>query len=137
MKKILLPIFVLAIISALVPSVLTSCKNEKTQTDTIDTTVIKPQALMQDTDSTAQQQQQDMEVLSITGEVVDGAKSQVTIKTKDGEFHDFSYENLDPNDSKVFYHWSLDDNESVTIKYTKVKENGVETDRVISIQKAE
>ena len=137
MKKILIPIFVLAIISAIVPSVLTSCNKEKKLTDTIDTTVIKPDTLMQDSDTIAEPQLQDMEVLSITGEVVDGAKSQVTIKTKDGEFHDFSYENLDPNDSKVFYHWSLDDNESVTIKYTKVKENGVETDRVISIQKAE
>ena len=85
---------------------------------------------MQDTDSL-------QPVMTVTGEVVDGAKSQVTIKTDDGEFLDFSYEYLDHNDPDVFYRWSLDNNDHVTVKYVEVNRNGMELDSVISIQKAE
>ena len=129
MRRILLPIFLIALLSAMSLVVLSGCAEEQKHSDTLDTTVIAPKKLMQETDTMPQ-------VMSVTGEVVDGAKSQVTVKSDDGEFHDFSYEYLDHNDPEVFYRWSLDNNDHITVKYVEVNRNGMELDSVISIQKA-
>ena len=48
---------------------------------------------------------------------------------------EFSYPQLDRNNSEVFYSWSLDD--MITINYVKTQRNGEEVDSVISIKKAE
>ena len=130
MRRILLPIFLIALLSAMSSVVLSGCTEEQKHSDTLDTTIIAPKKIMQDADSMQQ-------VMSVTGEVVDGAKSQVTVKTEDGEFIDFSYEYLDHNDPEVFYRWSLDNNDHITVKYVEVSRNGIELDSVISIQKAD
>ena len=136
MKNLLFTILVVAVFSAIVGTTTTGCSKEKKTTDTLDTAAIKPVKLLQDSDTTAASQPQQQQVLSATGEVVDGSKDQVSIKISQDSIADFTYENLDHNDPKVFYHWSLDNNDRITVRYIKVKQNGMDIDSVVSIQKA-
>ncbi len=127
MRKILLAILSLVIIST-ATSTFTSCTEEKKHTDTLlDTTVIMPQtpAPGDSTEGT----------LTVTGKVVDGAMNSVFIEVQPDSAVEFSYPQLDRNDSEVFYNWSIDD--EVTIKYVHTNRNDEEIDSVISIQKAE
>ena len=48
---------------------------------------------------------------------------------------EFSYPQLNRNDEKVFYNWTIDDD--ITVSYVKTTRNGEEIDSVISIQKAQ
>lgn len=129
MRKILLAILSLVILSTTTTTTFTSCTEEKKHADTLlDTTVIMPQ-------TTAPGDSTGNDVLTVTGKVVDGAMNSVFIEVKPDSSVEFSYPQLDRNDSEVFYNWSIDDD--VTIKYVHTTRNGEEIDSVISIQKAE
>ena len=131
MRKILFPIFSIIIISIAATGTFTSCKQETQHSDTIDSTVIKPAPIATPGDSAGSNQ----DVLTVTGKVVDGAMNSVFIEVQPDSAVEFSYPQLDRNDSEVFYNWSIDD--EVTIKYVHTNRNGEEIDSVISIQKAE
>ena len=124
MRKFLLSLVSLVVLSALLGGALSGCESEKKQSDTLDTTVVNPQQLMQDTDTTGQE-----DVLTVTGEVVDAMKSNVTVKTDEGE-KEFEFEDL--RDSGKDYYHSVE-GDMVTVKY--VEENGEV--KVVSIEKAE
>ena len=123
MRKILLAILSLVIVST-ATSTFTSCTEEKKHTDTLlDTTVIMPQtpAPGDSTEGT----------LTVTGKVVDGAMNSVFIEVQPDSAVEFSYPQLDRNDSEVFYNWSIDD--EITVEYIEKPNN---SDSVVSIQKA-
>lgn len=124
MRKFLLSLVSLVVFSTLLGGALTGCEGEKKQNDTLDTTVVKPQQLMQDTASAAQE-----DVLTVTGEVVDAMKSNVTVKTDEGE-KEFEFEDL--RDSGKDYYHSME-GDMITVKY--VEDNG--DVKVVSIEKAE
>lgn len=123
MRRILLPILSLVLLSIATAGALSSCTQETKHRDSLDTTVIKPEY----TDS--------IDIVSVTGKVVDGAMNSVFLEVAPDSAIEFTYSNLDRNNDKVFYNWSIDDN--VTIKYVKTERNGEPIDSVISIQKAE
>ena len=116
-------------------STFTSCKTEGNHADTLlDTTVIEPVAPAVDSalvDSSATA----TDVKSVTGTVVDGAMNSVFVEVEPGNSIEFSYSQLDRNDSEVFYNWSIDD--EITINYVEVERGGELVDSVVSIQKAE
>ena len=116
-------------------STFTSCKTEGNHADTLlDTTVIEPVAPAVDSalvDSSATA----TDVKSVTGKVVDGAMNSVFVEVEPGNSIEFSYSQLDRNDSEVFYNWSIDD--EITINYVEVERGGELVDSVVSIQKAE
>jgi hypothetical protein len=127
MRRILFSILALVVISIAATSTFTSCNNETKHSDTLpDTTVIGPQTTPADSAG---------ETLSVTGKVVDGAMNSVFIEVEPDSSVEFSYPQLDRNDSEVFYNWSIDD--EVTIEYVHTMRNGEQIDSVISIQKAE
>jgi hypothetical protein len=135
MKKIFFPIFALIVFSAFLPLFFTGCSEEKKQTDTIDSAIIKPEKLMQDVDSlNAAQDSASQNVVSATGEVTDCSKSQVTIKTDEGKILSVSFENL-RDEEKNYYH--SEEGDRITVKYNKDNENNGEVDGAISIEKAE
>lgn len=135
MKKILLAISSMLLMSIAFTSTFTSCKTEGNHADTLlDTTVIEPVEAVPDStgvDSTATA----AEVKSVTGKVVDGAMNSVFVEVEPGNSIEFSYSQLDRNDSEVFYNWSIDD--EITINYVEVERGGELVDSVVSIQKAE
>ena len=116
------------ILSVATTTTFTSCDNETKHSDTLpDTTIIKPQVSA--TDSTADN------AISVTGKVVDGAMNSVFLEVAPDSAVEFSYSELDRNNSDVFYNWSIDD--EITIKYVRTTRDGEPVDSVISIQKAE
>ena len=135
MRRILLPISSLIVISIASTSTFTSCKPESKPADTLlDTTVIEPVAPAVDSalvDSSATA----TDVKSVTGKVVDGAMNSVFVEVEPGNAVEFSYSQLDRNDSEVFYNWSIDD--EITGKYVETNHAGELVDSVVSIQKAE
>ncbi|MBR0025482.1 MAG: hypothetical protein IJP59_12875 [Muribaculaceae bacterium] len=135
MKKILLAISSMLVMSIAFTSTFTSCKTEGNHADTLlDTTVIEPVAPAVDSalvDSSATA----TDVKSVTGKVVDGAMNSVFVEVEPGNSIEFSYSQLDRNDSEVFYNWSIDD--EITINYVEVERGGELVDSVVSIQKAE
>lgn len=135
MKKILLAISSMLVMSIAFTSTFTSCKTEGNHADTLlDTTVIEPVEAVPDStgvDSTATA----TDVKSVTGKVVDGAMNSVFVEIEPGKAEEFSYSQLDRNDSEVFYNWSIDD--EITINYVEVERGGELVDSVVSIQKAE
>ena len=124
MRKFLLSLVSLVVFSALLGGVLSGCESEKKPSDTLDTTVVKPQQLMQDTASAAQE-----DVITVTGEVVDAMKSNVTVKTDEGN-KEFEFEDL--RDSGKDYYHSVE-GDVITVKYVE-DEGDV---KVVSIEKAE
>lgn len=135
MKKILLAISSMLLMSIAFTSTFTSCKTEGNHADTLlDTTVIEPVAPAVDSalvDSSATA----TDVKSVTGKVVDGAMNSVFVEVEPGNAVEFSYSQLDRNNSDVFYNWSIDD--EITINYVEVERGGELVDSVVSIQKAE
>lgn len=137
MKKILLAISSMLVMSIAFTSTFTSCKTEGNHADTLlDTTVITPAATEIDSaqagvDSSATA----TGIKSVTGKVVDGAMNSVFVEVEPGNSIEFSYSQLDRNDSEVFYNWSIDD--EITINYVEVERGGELVDSVVSIQKAE
>lgn len=135
MKKILLAISSMLLMSIAFTSTFTSCKTEGNHADTLlDTTVIEPVAPAVDSalvDSSATA----TGIKSVTGKVVDGAMNSVFVEVEPGNSIEFSYSQLDRNDSEVFYNWSIDD--EITINYVEVERGGELVDSVVSIQKAE
>ena len=137
MRRILLPISSLIVISIASTSTFTSCKPESKPADTLlDTAVITPAATEIDSaqasvDSSATA----TGIKSVTGKVVDGAMNSVFVEIEPGEAEEFSYSQLDRNNSDVFYNWSIDD--EITINYVEVERGGELVDSVVSIQKAE
>lgn len=135
MKKILLAISSMLLMSIAFTSTFTSCKTEGNHADTLlDTTVIEPVAPAVDSalvDSSATA----TDVKSVTGKVVDGAMNSVFVEIEPGKAEEFSYSQLDRNNSDVFYNWSIDD--EITINYVEVERGGELVDSVVSIQKAE
>ena len=135
MKKILLAISSMLVMSIAFTSTFTSCKTEGNHADTLlDTTVIEPVAPAVDSalvDSSATA----TGIKSVTGKVVDGAMNSVFVEVEPGNSIEFSYSQLDRNDSEVFYNWSIDD--EITINYVEVERGGELVDSVVSIQKAE
>ena len=132
MKKILLAISSMLLMSIAITTTFTSCKTEGNHTDTLlDTTVITPKSQVADStqDSTL------ADVKSVTGKVVDGAMNSVFVEVESGDAIEFSYSQLDRNNSDVFYNWSIDD--EITVKYVETNHNGEQVDSVVSIQKAE
>ncbi|MBR5029871.1 MAG: hypothetical protein IKX63_02050 [Muribaculaceae bacterium] len=128
MRKFILSIVSLVVISALVAGTLSGCEGEKQQSDTLsDTSVIKP----------AMVKSPNAEELSVEGEVVDGAKSMVTIQVTPDSTADFTYENLDKSDPNVFEEWDLDTPTKLKITYVKVMKGNMEVDSVTRIQKVE
>lgn len=126
MRKFLLSIVSLVVVSALVAGTLNSCVEDKQQSDTLsDTSVISPV------------KSPDVEELSVEGEVVDGAKSMVTIQVSPDSTADFTYENLDKSDPEVFEEWDLDTPTKLKISYVKVKKGDMEVDSVTRIQKVD
>lgn len=135
MKKILLAISSMLLMSIAFTSTFTSCKTEGNHADTLlDTAVITPAAPAVDSalvDSSATA----TGIKSVTGKVVDGAMNSVFVEVEPGNSIEFSYSQLDRNDSEVFYNWSIDD--EITINYVEVERGGELVDSVVSIQKAE
>ena len=128
MRKFILSIVSLVVFSALVAVTLSGCEGEKQQSDTLrDTSVIKP----------AMVKSPNAEELSVEGEVVDGAKSMVTIQVTPDSTADFTYENLDKSDPNVFEEWDLDTPTKLKITYVKVMKGNMEVDSVTRIQKVE
>lgn len=128
MRKFILSIVSLVVFSALVAGILSGCEGEKQQSDTLrDTSVIKP----------AMVKSPNAEELSVEGEVVDGAKSMVTIQVTPDSTADFTYENLDKSDPNVFEEWDLDTPTKLKITYVKVMKGNMEVDSVTRIQKVE
>ena len=128
MRKFILSIVSLVVFSALVARILSGCEGEKQQSDTLrDTSVIKP----------AMVKSPNAEELSVEGEVVDGAKSMVTIQVTPDSTADFTYENLDKSDPNVFEEWDLDTPTKLKITYVKVMKGNMEVDSVTRIQKVE
>ncbi len=124
MRKILLPVVALVALAAVVGSTLQGCTGETKQADTLDTTVINPMVTALP-DSTGD------EVKSVTGKVMDGAMNSVWIEVAPDSTIEFSYPELDRNNSEVFYNWSIDD--EITVEYIEKPNN---SDSVVSIQKA-
>lgn len=131
MRRILFPIFSIIIISIAATGTFTSCKQETQHSDTIDSTVIKPAPIATPGDSAGSNQ----DVLTVTGKVVDGAMNSVFIEIAPDSAVEFTYPQLNRNDEKVFYNWTIDDD--ITVSYVKTTRNGEEIDSVISIQKAQ
>ena len=123
MRKFLLSIVSLVVFSALLSGTFTGCKSEEKQSDTIDTSVVKPQQL---------KSQQDENMKELTGVAIEGSSNTVTVQTEDGQEKIFDY-NKDNYNSDDLYNWDLDENNKITVTYVE-GENG---DSVISIHKAE
>lgn len=125
MRKFLLSLVSLLVFSALLSGTFTGCKSEEKPSDTIDTTIVKPQQLKSQQDDGAGE-------ITVTGTVIDGSQNMVIVETEDGENKEFNYnsDNYAPSD---MYNWDLDENNKIAVTYVE-SENG---DSVISIQKAE
>lgn len=123
MRKFLLSIVSLVVFSALLSGTFTGCKSEEKQSDTIDTSVVKPQQL---------KSQYDENMKELTGVAIEGSSNTVTVQTEDGQEKIFDY-NKDNYNSDDLYNWDLDENNKITVTYVE-GENG---DSVISIHKAE
>ena len=134
MRKILLPILSLVVISLATTGTFTSCKNETKVTDTLDTVVIKPEVNNASTDSTGLDQE-NANTHSVTGKVVDGAMNSVFVEVTPNSAVEFSYSQLDRNNSEVYYNWEIDD--KITVTYIETTRDGETVDSVVSIQKAE
>jgi len=135
MRKFLFGVVSLLVVSALITGTMIGCKDKESenQSDTLDTAVIKPNKVMQDSES-ATQGDENQDVIATTGEVVDVSKSNVTIKTDDGE-QEFEFEDL--RDSGTDYYHSME-GDKITVKYVKENaENGLEMNKVVGIEKAE
>ena len=135
MRKILLAILSLVIVSIATTGSLTSCNNETKHTDTLDTTVIAPIARIDSASADTAAQGSSDDVKRVTGKVVDGAMNSVFIEVAPDSSVEFSYSQLDRNNSEVFYNWSIDD--KITVEYVETTRNGEQVDSVVSIQKAE
>lgn len=137
MRKIILPIIALVIVSVATTTTFTSCKNETQHTDTLDTTVIapKPVKMAADSDSINVENGKALITKSVTGKVTDGAMNSVFVELAPDSTVEFSYPELNRNDSKVFYNWQIDD--MITVTYVETTRNGEPLDSVVSIQKAQ
>lgn len=124
MRKILLPALALIALTITIGGTLEGCTTETKHSDSLDTVVIPAKVATEPTDS-------DGNVQIVTGKVMDGAMNSVWVEVSPDSTIEFSYPELDRNNSDVFYNWSIDDN--ITVKYVKTANNG---DSVISIQKA-
>ncbi len=132
MRKILFAILSLVVISIATTGSLTSCKPETKHTDTLDTTVIKPKAVVK-ADSVAGDA--NAKTLSVTGKVTDGAMNSVFVEVAPDSTIEFSYPQLDRNNSEVYYNWEIDEN--ITVTYIETTRDGETIDSVVSIQKAQ
>lgn len=128
MRKILLFLLPLAALIITMGGALVGCTGENKPSDTLDTVVIKPISPIDSTSSAK-------DILTATGKVIDGAMNSVFIEISEDSVVEFSYPQLDRNNSEVFYSWSLDDN--ITVSYVKTQRNGEDVDSVVSIRKAE
>ena len=123
MRKFLLSLVSLVVLSALLSGTLMGCKSEENKSDTLDTTVVNPQQL---------KSQQDKGVKEFTGVAIEGSSNTVTVQTQDGEEKTFDY-TKDNYDSEDLYNWDLDDNNKIKVTYVKVGDR----DSVISIHEAD
>lgn len=146
MRNILLAIASLLVVSLATTNLLTSCKQPTKYVDSLDTTVITPKAETAqpsdslDNDSTAPSAAGDStetngNALSVTGKVIDGAMNSVSVEIEPGNSKEFSYSQLDRNNSEVYYNWEIDD--KITVTYIETMSDGEPVDSVISIQKAQ
>ena len=146
MRNILLAIASLLVISIATTNLLTSCKQPTKYVDSLDTTVIKPKAeVAQPNDSLNNDSMapsaagdstiSDGKTITVTGKVVDGAMNSVFVEVEPGKSKEFSYSELDRNNSEVYYNWEIDDN--ITVTYIETMHDGEPIDSVISIQKAQ
>ena len=146
MRNILLAIASLLIVSLATTNLLTSCKQPTKYVDSLDTTVITPKAETAqpgdslNNDSTAPSAAGDStatngNALTVTGKVIDGAMNSVSVEIEPGNSKEFSYSQLDRNNSEVYYNWEIDD--KITVTYIETMSDGEPVDSVISIQKAQ
>ena len=146
MKNILLAIASLLVVSLATTNLLTSCKQPTKYVDSLDTTVITPKAETTqpgdslNNDSTAPMAAGDStatngNALTVTGKVIDGAMNSVSVEIEPGNSKEFSYSQLDRNNSEVYYNWEIDD--KITVTYIETMSDGEPVDSVISIQKAQ
>lgn len=146
MRNILLAIASLLVVSLATTNLLTSCKQPTKYVDSLDTTVITPKAETTqpsdslDNDSTAPMAAGDStetngNALTVTGKVIDGAMNSVSVEIEPGNSKEFSYSQLDRNNSEVYYNWEIDD--KITVTYIETMSDGEPVDSVISIQKAQ
>ena len=146
MRNILLAIASLLVVSLATTNLLTSCKQPTKYVDSLDTTVITPKAETAqpgdslDNDSTAPMAAGDStatngNALTVTGKVIDGAMNSVSVEIEPGNSKEFSYSQLDRNNSEVYYNWEIDD--KITVTYIETMSDGEPVDSVISIQKAQ
>ncbi len=146
MRNILLAIASLLVVSLATTNLLTSCKQPTKYVDSLDTTVITPKAETTqpsdslNNDSTAPMAAGDStatngNALTVTGKVIDGAMNSVSVEIEPGNSKEFSYSQLDRNNSEVYYNWEIDD--KITVTYIETMSDGEPVDSVISIQKAQ
>ena len=146
MRNILLAIASLLVVSLATTNLLTSCKQPTKYVDSLDTTVITPKAETTqpsdslNNDSTAPSAAGDStetngNALTVTGKVIDGAMNSVSVEIEPGNSKEFSYSQLDRNNSEVYYNWEIDD--KITVTYIETMSDGEPVDSVISIQKAQ
>lgn len=146
MRNILLAIASLLVVSLATTNLLTSCKQPTKYVDSLDTTVITPKAETAqpgdslNNDSTAPMAAGDStatngNALTVTGKVIDGAMNSVSVEIEPGNSKEFSYSQLDRNNSEVYYNWEIDD--KITVTYIETMSDGEPVDSVISIQKAQ
>lgn len=146
MRNILLAIASLLVVSLATTNLLTSCKQPTKYVDSLDTTVITPKAETAqpgdslNNDSSAPMAAGDStatngNALTVTGKVIDGAMNSVSVEIEPGNSKEFSYSQLDRNNSEVYYNWEIDD--KITVTYIETMSDGEPVDSVISIQKAQ
>lgn len=146
MRKILLVIASLLVVSLATTNLLTSCKQPTKYVDSLDTTVITPKTESTqpsdslNNDSTAPSAAGDSiasngKTITVTGKVIDGAMNSVNVEIEPGNTKEFSYSELDRNNSEVYYNWEIDD--KITVTYIETMSGGEQIDSVISIQKAQ
>ena len=146
MKNILLAIASLLVVSLATTNLLISCKQPTKYVDSLDTTVITPKAETTqpgdslNNDSTAPMAAGDStatngNALTVTGKVIDGAMNSVSVEIEPGNSKEFSYSQLDRNNSEVYYNREIDD--KITVTYIETMSDGEPVDSVISIQKAQ
>lgn len=131
MRKFLLSIVSLVVLSALVTGSLTGCADDKQQSDTLsDTTVIAPVKSAEPGDG--------LEVLTAEGELEDVSKSMVILTDDSGNSVEFTYgDYLDKDNPEVYDELDVDNPSKIKVSYVKVKHGDVMEDSVISIHKVD
>ena len=130
MRKFILSLVALVIASAFVAGSLAGCDSEKTQSDTLDTTVIAPVKSAQVDDG--------LDVLTAEGELEDVSKSMVILTDDSGNSVEFTYgDYLDKDNPEVYDELDVDNPSKIKVSYVKVKHGDVMEDSVISIHKVD